>query len=109
MSFCCEGNLVILHGKKDMVICSTHPWKDNITAEREPRLFSDKKEWMLLTHLFQEIVVTWGKPTIDLFASRSNKQVACYASWKPDPDPIYVVHFQSVGMIICFMLFPHLV
>ena len=41
---------------------------------------------MLSTRLFQEIVVTWGTPTIDVFASRLNKQVAFYASWKPDPE-----------------------
>ena len=36
------------------------PGKDNITADRESRVFSDNKEWMLLTHLFQEIVATCG-------------------------------------------------
>jgi len=81
------------------------PGKDNITADREFRIFSDNKEWMLSTHLFQEIVATWGEPTIDLFASRLNKQVACYASWKPDPEASYVDAFS----IICFLLFPHLV
>ena len=80
--------MVIFAWKKDMVICSTHPWKDNITAERQPRLFSDNKEWMLLTYLFQEIFATWGEAIIDLFASRLNKQVVCYASWKPDPEAI---------------------
>ena len=66
------------------------PGKDNITADRESRIFSDNKERMLSAHLFQEIVATWGEPTIDLFASRLNKQVACYASWKPDPEASYV-------------------
>lgn len=32
--------------------------KDNITSDRESRIFIDIKEWMLATHLFQEIVAT---------------------------------------------------
>ena len=89
-----------------MVICSTHPWKDNITAEIEPRLFSDNKEWMLLTYLLQEIFATWGEGTIDLFASRLNKQVVCYASWKPDPEAIYVNAFSISWNDHLFYAFP---
>ena len=86
------------------------PGKDSITADRESRVFSDNKEWMLSTHLFQEIVATWGEPTIDLFASRLNKQVACYVlRGNQIQKRLMWMHFQSVGMIICFMLFPHLV
>ena len=80
--------------------------KDNITSERESRIFIDNKEWMLSTHLFQEIVATWGEPTIDLFASRLNKQVACYASWKPDPEPTYVHAFSISWNDHSFYAFP---
>ena len=36
------------------------PGKDNFTADRESRIFSDNKDWMLSTHLFHDIVATWG-------------------------------------------------
>lgn len=98
--------MVILHGKQDMVICSTNPWKDNITAEREPGLFSDNKEWMLLTYLVQEIFAKWGEATIDLFASRLNKQVVCYASWKPDTEAIYADAFSISWNDHLFYTFP---
>jgi len=64
---------------------------------------------MLSTHLFQEIVATWGEPTIDLFASRLNKQVACYASWKPYPEASYVDAFSISWNDHLFYVFPPLV
>ena len=82
------------------------PGKDNITADRETRIFSGNKEWMLATHLFQEIVARWGEPTIDLFASRLNKQVACYASWKPNPEASYVDAFSISWNDHLFYAFP---
>ena len=63
-------NLVILHGKKDRY--GYIPGKENIHADRESRVFSDNKEWMLSAHLFQHITDTLREPTIDLFASRLN-------------------------------------
>ena len=82
------------------------PGKNNITADRESRIFSDNKEWLLSTHLFQEIFAIWGEPTIDLFASRLNKQVACYVSWKPDPEASYVDAFSISWNDHLFYAFP---
>ena len=82
------------------------PGKNNITADRESRIFSDNKEWLLSTHLFQEIFAIWGEPTIDLFASRLNKQVACYASWKPNPEASYVDAFSISWNDHLFYAFP---
>ena len=90
-----------------MVICSIYiPGKDNFTADRESRIFSDNKEWMLSTHLLYEFVATWREPTTDLFASRLNKQVACYASWKPDPEATYVDAFSISWNDHLFYAFP---
>ena len=80
--------------RKIWLSAAHNPGKDNITTDRESRIFSDNNEWMLSTHFFQEIVATWGEPTIDLFASRLIKQVARYASWKPDPEASYVDAFS---------------
>ena len=45
---------------------------------------------MLRPDLFEQMTKIWGKPSIDLFASRLNAQVPCYVSWKPDPEATYV-------------------
>ena len=83
------------------------PGKENIHADRESRVFSDNKEWMLSAHLFQQITDIWGKPTIDLFASRLNKrQINCYASWKPDPEANYVDAFSISWNNHLFYAFP---
>ena len=63
--------------------------KDRLSEEKLQEKMNKHQEWMLSTHLFQEIVVTWKTPTIDVFASRLNKQVAFYASWKPDSEATY--------------------
>lgn len=63
--------------------------KDGLSEEKLQEKISKHQEWMLSTHLFQEIVVTWGTPIIDVFTSRLNKQIAFYASWKPDPEATY--------------------
>ena len=49
---------------------------------------------------------TWGEPTIDLFASRLNKQINCYASWKPDPEATYVDAFSISWNNHLFYAFP---
>lgn len=63
--------------------------KDGLSEEKLQEKINKHQEWMLSTHLFQEIVVTWGTPIIDVFTSRLNKQIAFYASWKPDPEATY--------------------
>ena len=62
---------------------------DRLSEEKLPEKMNKYQEWMLSTHLFQEIVASWGTPTLDFFASSLNKQVAFYASWKPDPEATY--------------------
>lgn len=61
------------------------PGRDNKVADEKSRKFSDNTEWMLNTSIFQAIVKAWYTPDVDLFASRINKQLNRYVSWKPDP------------------------
>ena len=44
-------------------------------------------------NVFDMLVSNWGKPKIDLFASRMNYQIQCYCSWKSDPFAEYVDAF----------------
>lgn len=43
--------------------------------------------------MFREITSSFGKPDIDLFASRSNTKCKSYVSWKKDSDSIAVDAF----------------
>ena len=63
--------------------------KDGLSEKKLQEKMNKHQEWMLSTHLFQEIVVKWKTPTIDVFTTRLNKQVAFYASWKPDSEATY--------------------
>ena len=58
----------------------------NVIADRESRAKIERNDWMLNKRIFQKITQLWGKPTIDLFAARTNKQVDRFISWRPDPD-----------------------
>ena len=69
------------------------PGSQNV-ADSCSRLFQESAEWMLDTKLFIEIVQVFGKPDIDMFASRLNFQVEQYVSWKPDPGAQFVDAFS---------------
>ena len=43
---------------------------------------------------FEQIVSTFGKPDIDLFASRINHHLSNYVSWRPDPGAKTVEAFS---------------
>lgn len=49
--------------------------KNNTQADRASRHFDDNTEWMLRQDIFLSITQLWGKPEIDLFASRLNAQL----------------------------------
>ena len=44
-------------------------------------------------------------PDIDMFASRLNKKLLKYASWKPDPESYITDCVSKFGKIPIFMLF----
>ena len=68
-------------------LTATHlPGLLNTHADLESRSIHDNTEWKLNTILFDKICQKWGKPEIDLFASRLNCQLDEFMSWKPDPS-----------------------
>jgi ribonuclease HI len=73
--------------------CTHIAGSDNIEADAASRCFKDHLEWKLDTNIFQHICNRWGKPDIDMFASRLNAQLPVYCSWKPDPNCTYVDAF----------------
>jgi hypothetical protein len=62
------------------------PGKENIAAEEESWVFKEELEWALKDEIFQQICQRFGTPTVDLFASRLNKKVDRFYSWKSDPE-----------------------
>ena len=70
------------------------PGKDNIEADHQSRILQDATEWKLHPELFQKIVDKFGKPDIDLFASRINRQLKSYVSWHPEPEAMAVNAFS---------------
>ena len=51
------------------------PGKNNIEADQQSTLLRDATKWKLHPELFHKIVDKFGKPGIDLFASRINSVV----------------------------------
>ena len=62
------------------------PGVQNVIADRKSRQFNDQIEWKLDETVFHKLCRLYGKPDVDLFASRLNAQVENYVSWKPDPS-----------------------
>ena len=75
-----------------MHIYATHiPGVDNVEADHASRFFNDDAEIMLDSKIFDSLCSDLNvKPCIDLFATRHNKQLPVFVSWKPDPDSSYV-------------------
>lgn len=59
--------------------------KENL-ADEGSRISNLDTEWELSQFAFKDIVKKFGKPTIDLFASRINNKCSKYCSWERDPE-----------------------
>ena len=82
------------------------PGKLNTEADQASREFNDDTEWSLNPGLFNNLVAKWGKPEIDLFASRLNNKVDLYVSWRADPGAFATdslsVDWSPYKLIYCF-------
>lgn len=81
------------------VTCSHIPGKENVMADIASRRVNDRHKWKLNELIFQDLCHIFGTPSIDLFASRLNKQVAYFCSWKPDPEAAYFDAFSITWTI----------
>ena len=92
---------------KNIGISAEHlPGSENVVADKESRVFNDFTEWMLNKDVFSELIKIHNSPDIDLFASRLNKQVERFVSWKPDPDAIFIDEFTISWRDLFFYAFP---
>ena len=70
--------------RKNWLLCTFITGVDNVEADLASRVFDNTTEWMLNVKVFQDICAIFGRPDIDLFASKHNYQLTKYASWTPD-------------------------
>ena len=79
----------------------------NIEADKESRVQEKQTEWMLSKTVFDDIIKQLEfKPDIDLFASRLNKQIPKFVSFRPDPESIAVNAFNMDWRDKNFFSFP---
>lgn len=71
------------------------PGSSNVIADGESRHFhSQDTEWMLNSELLTRALRTLNfQPEIDLFASRLNKQLPVFCSFRPDPEASFINAF----------------
>lgn len=82
------------------------PGKENKVADSNSRNFNENTEWELNQNIFEEIINTFYTPDVDLFASRINKKLDKYVSWRPDPHAMAVDAFSLSWGKEKFYMFP---
>ena len=92
--------------RNNFIIAAHIPGKSNEIADKMSRSLKDNMEWKLNADIFKKICDIFGRPEIDLFASRINKQVVRYFSWKPDPDAEAVDALSENWKHLFFYAFP---
>lgn len=70
------------------------PGAKNVIADELSRQLSMDTEWSLDYHVFHEICSKFGKPNVDLFASRLNNKLPKYVSFLPDPTACAIDAFN---------------
>ena len=81
------------------------PGTANIEADKQSRILKDASEWKLYPAVFQNIVEKFGKPDIDLFATRINKLLDGYVSWHPEPKAMAINFFSLTWSNNYFYMF----
>ena len=81
--------------------------KANVEADLESRQKQTITEWILNTTLFSQSLKTLQfAPDNDLFASRLNKQLPDYVTYRPDPESIAIDAFTINWAKLKFYAFP---
>ena len=82
--------------KKDIWLSASHvPGVENNIADLKSRYFYDNKEWSLNPYIIEKVCEKFGKPEIDLFATRLNAKCELYVSFKPNPNAFAVDAFTQ--------------
>lgn len=93
--------------KRDLWLFASYiPSRENVEADYESRRLEPEMEFTLLDIAFQSIIQRFGKPDIDLFASRTNTKCPRYVSWKQDPEAMAIDAFTIDWKSVYFYAFP---
>ena len=88
------------------------PGVKNVEADEKSRKFNPDIEWSLADDIFHQICEEFGKPDIDLFASRLNYKIKPFCSWTPEPGAAYVdaytVNWEKFNLPYIFPAFSQL-
>jgi hypothetical protein len=72
--------------KHNHTVFATHiPGVDNVVADFESRRDVDISDWSLSESIFKSIIVRFGEPEIDMFATKQSKKVKRFVSQFPQP------------------------
>ena len=82
------------------------PGSQNKIADFKSRHFDENTEWSLSPVLFARLSHVFYIPWVELFASRLNRQVDLFVSWKPEPEAWAVDAFSIAWRDIKFYAFP---
>ena len=83
------------------------PGRLNTIADEQSRLVENlDAEWMIQPSIFNQICNIFGKPDVDLFASRINAQLPRYVSGRPDPHAVAIDAFHMQWHDIQTYAFP---
>ena len=66
------------------------PGRDNVTADRQSRVFTSSSQWKLDKGVFQMLRQRWGPLDIHLFASRVTAQLDRYVSCRPSRGCVHI-------------------
>eukprot|EP00794_Sanderia_malayensis_P004332 gene4332-4905_t len=93
---CDRSKTAVQHQSRDLVATDHIPGKDNVVADLESGATNIDTEWVLNPHYLAKALSDISlSPTIDLFASRVNKQFEEYVSYRPDP---YAKHIDAFSI-----------
>ena len=71
------------------------PGQQNQLADTLSRVHRDNSDWMLHPLLFRALEARWGPFSVDLFATRLNRQLPVYYSLQHDPEATAVDAFRQ--------------
>ncbi|XP_040290011.1 uncharacterized protein LOC121002639 [Bufo bufo] len=92
---------------KDIMVQAEYlPGLNNVQADWNSRYLSDGSDWQLDPRVFSAISELWGPVSIDLFASRLNRQLTRFYSWRPDPEALAVDAFLQDWSVSHLYAFP---
>ncbi|XP_046602576.1 uncharacterized protein LOC124296587 [Neodiprion lecontei] len=92
--------------RKIWIFASYIASKENVEADRESRIKNIDTEWELSSWAYEKVISEFGKPKLDLFASRINAKCQAYCSWHRDPDALAIDAFMINWKSEYFYAFP---